>query len=68
MRKRALKLFAVAVSQEAAADLCMVPVRIIKQWVAEGILPLHRIGNRGRVLVCDLVAAVRMHRVKRKST
>jgi excisionase family DNA binding protein len=64
-RQRALKLFAVAVAKQTAADLCGVSLRTINEWCAQGILPLHRIGNRHRVLICDLVAAVRMHRVKK---
>jgi excisionase family DNA binding protein len=64
-RQRTLKLFAVAVGKQTAADLCEVSLRTINEWVAQGILPLHKIGNRHRVLVCDLVSAVRLCRVKR---
>jgi hypothetical protein len=61
MRKRALKLFAVAVSQQAAADLCMVPVRVIREATELGLIPVNAIGNRKRILVCDLVSFVRSH-------
>ena len=58
MRERRNALYPIAVSPARAAECLDVHRKVIAEMIARG-MPIYRHGNKRRVLVDDLVAAIR---------
>lgn len=61
MRARVKKLFPIALSINAAADALMVRPEEVRDLIAVSGIPVFQLNMRRRVLVADLVEAIRKH-------